>query len=469
MLNVVKPLLVQGMLTGNYEPYYEALYNEVSELFNDVLLDENGEPRNGSGITQARKDEMASALNRDSKAKAGDYQLFDYHFWYDWRLDPLYSADLLNDYIEQVKQITGCEKVAIVCRCVGSNVVFAYISKYGTDSIYGLGMCGVIGLYGSEPMSESISGKFAVNLPAINRLLADLQAIGYIKMDPFVDSTLELLQASGAADAVLLTAKATIYRHIVQGATSALARSTFFSCPMYWACVNSDDYDDAMLYVFGPEGSEKREQYAGLIEKIEAYNAQVRQRLPEILDEIKENVDHICVVSKYGYQLSPVCESADMVSDQIASVRSSSFGATTSLVYDTLEDSYIAGRVAEGFYKYISPDLQIDASTCWFRDQTWFAKGASHSHWTAAENALVYTVATAAEPLTADDLEVSRFFVEDNDTDAWENMTAENCNTYNWEATPEAQAPTGFFARVKAFFRILKVWLQQLTELLRNR
>ena len=469
VLNVVRPLLVQGMLTGNFDPYYEALYNEIAELFSDVLLDENGLPRNGSGISEANKKIMADSLIKDHKLTAGDYGLFTYQFFYDWRLDPLYTADLLNDYIEQVKALTHNDKVAIVCRCVGSNVVMSYIAKYGTASIYGLGMCGVIGLNGSEPLSESISGKFAVNLPAISRLLADLDALDYVNLDPFVTSTIDLLKASGAADAVLKTAKLTIYRHIVQGATSALALSTFFSCPMYWACVNADDYEDALLYVFGPEGSEKRRQYAGLIEKIEAYNVTVRQHLPQILSEIKQNVAHIGVISKYGYQLAPICESADELSDQFVSVYSSSFGATTSKAYDTLPDEYIEARNAEGNGKYLSPDRQVDAYTCYFRDQTWFAKGASHSNWTKAENALMYTVTTSDAVLTADDMEVSRFFVVDNKTGNWENMTEENCNTYNWEATPEAQAPTGFIARLKAYFKALKIWFALLKEKLAER
>jgi hypothetical protein len=150
-------------------------------------------------------------------------------------------------------------------------------------------------------------------------------------------------------------------------------------------------------------------------------------------------------------------------------VYSSSFGATTSLAYDTLSDAYIASRVAAGYGDYISPDLQVDASTCFFPEQTWFAKGATHSNWTKGENALIYTVTTSEKVLTADDLEISRFFVEDNETGEWQNMTAENCNTYNWDATPEAQHPQGFIARIRAFIRALRVWLSQLKVIIRER
>ena len=470
VMNVIKPLLVQGLLTGNYGPYYDALYTEVAELFSDVLLDENGDPRNGSGISGWRQWYMEDQLSRDVKLSGdGSYHLTDYQFYYDWRLDPLETAEKLHDHIERVKALTGSPQVALVCRCVGANVVFAYIARYGTGSLYSLGMDGVVGLHGSEPMSEAISGKFRVNLPAINRLLVDLQALDMIgDLDPLVESTVALAAASPAVSMTKEALRLTVYQKIVEGATSALALSTFFSCPMYWACVNAEDYDAAMRYVFGGEGSEKRVKYAGLIEKIENYNTQVRQRLPEILNEIKENVPRVCIISKYGYQLAAVSASADMVADQIATVASSSFGATTSKVYETLPESYLAQRMEEGKEAYLSPDEQIDASTCLFPEQTWFAKGARHSNWTWTENDLLYTVVTSEEALKVGDLEVPRFFVEqNNDAGDWQPMTADNCHTEHWSTARDDNAPQGFTARLRAYLRAVSVWLRLVAEKLR--
>ena len=471
VMNVVRPLLVNGLLTGNYGPYYDALYREVAELFSDVLLDENGDPRNGSGISQARLAEMEDRMTRDEKLSGdGSYHFDYYQFFYDWRLDPLETADKLHEHIERVKALTGSSQVALVCRSVGANVAYAYIAKYGTDSLYSLGMDGVVGIHGSEPMSEAISGKFRVNLPAINRLLVDLQALDMIgDLDPLVESTLAVAAASPAVAMTKEALRLTIYQKIVEGATSALALSTFFSCPMYWACVNAEDYDEAMRYVFGEAGSEKRVKYAGLIEKIENYNTQVRQRLPELLQEIKENVPRICIISKYGYQLAAVSESADMVADQIDTVCSSSFGATTSKIYETLPESYLAQRIEEGKEKYLSPDGQIDASTCLFPEQTWFAKGARHSNWTWTENDLIYTVVTSEEVLTCDDLDVPRFFVEQNDyAGTWEPMTAENCHTENWSTEKDDNAPQGFLAKLRAYIKAITAWLKLVMERLRS-
>ena len=361
--------------------------------------------------------------------------------------------------------MTNHDKVILAAHCVGGSVVLAYIAKYGTDSIYGVGMDGVTS-FGSEPLSESISGKFKADGPAINRLLYDLQALDFIDLDPFVNETVDLAVRSGLFDSAKNTFKLTLYYRIVEGVTSALALSTFYSCPMYWSAVRPEDYEDALLYVFGPEGSEKRQQYAGLIEKIQAYHDQVSVRIPELMQSVKDAGANVCVIAKYGWQIIPTGENCDVVGDQIISVNYASLGATGSKVYGTLDDAYIARQVAAGKGKYISPDLQIDASTCLFPDNTWFIKGPRHSNWTSLEDAILATVLSADHQLTVDDLTTTQFVVVDKDTGAWEPMTAENCNTYHWDAETDPDTQTSFLARVRAYFQSLRTWLTSLRRII---
>lgn len=88
---------------------------------------------------------------RDRKNAAGKYSATAYQFYYDWRLDPLVTADTLRRYIEDVLYVTGAEKVALYGRCLGSNVVAAYMNKYNGEyvrdvihyasSVYGATQC----------------------------------------------------------------------------------------------------------------------------------------------------------------------------------------------------------------------------------------------------------------------------------------------------------------------------------------
>ena len=460
VVNVLQPFLLEGLLQDKWDNYYDQLEKEVGELFEDVRLDENGNVPNGTDISQTRRDYLRDSVTVDAKADKGYYDLYDYHFWYDWRRDPMEIADELAQYVEGVKAITGAEKVAITGRCVGCNVMLAYLVKYGYDSIYGFGFDGTSS-NGGEFISEAISGKFKLDGPALNRFLIDYDTLGMIDLSDFVLATIDLLVKSGAVDNLSKTVRATIYDKVACGVTGALARSTFFTMPCYWGFVEPEDYEDAKRYVFGEEGSEKRVQYAGLIEKLDNYHTQVASRVPELVSALQEHGAKIAVISKYGHQMLPICVSGvDVVSDQYASVTNSSFGATTGTLYAPLSDEYIAQRVAEGKGKYISPDKMVDASTCLFPDYTWFTKGARHGEWTRAENMIIYHVITADRQLTVDDFDLTQFMVYDSAKKTMSPMTEENCHTEYWTADYDTDHPSNVLQRLLPFLRSLLNWLK---------
>lgn len=467
--NILLPFLVDGLLNDEWDAYYENLQKEISDIFSEICLDDNGEVSNGTGISQARKDEMAGYLARDAKKGKGYYAINDYRFWYDWRLDPIYTAGLLNDYIQEVKKITKCDKVSIMASCLGTIVTTTYIRLYGTDDLHGVGFTGSVS-GGAEALSEAISGKFDIDGYAINRTLIDSDYVGEFNVDGFITSTIDLLTATGVIDYLKEGVRETLYAKLVEGVTSALALSTLFTFPTYWAAVSPEDYDDALLYVFGPEGSEKRTKYAGLIEKIENYNTEIRKNYKTTIESIGENGVNFGAVSKYGFQILPICKSYDVVSDQFVSVNHSSFGATTSTIYDTLTDDYIQSRVEAGFADYISPDKKVDASTCMYPESTWFMKNVSHSEYTTFERKLLYDVISADKQIkcgdVVDGLTYSRFLVYDYGTDIMTTMTEENCNTENWEADKGTEEPQTIFekiiVRLTAFFN----WIASLFKFL---
>lgn len=461
--NVLMPFFVDGVMLNNWEPYYENLQKEISELFGDSILDENGNPVNGTGISDARKAEMEYDITHDMKEINGFYSLNDYYFRYDWRLDPTETADLFHEYIQGIKTATNSEKVSIVASCLGTSVVVSYIAKYGMDDIHGVGFDGTV-CNGAEILSQTISGKFNVDANAINRLLKDSSYLGWFNVDEFIIATIDLLEKNGTIGTLTQAVKDLIYYKVVEGVTSALALSTFYTWPNYWSAVSAEDYDTALNYVFGKEGSEKRTKYAGLIEKIENYNTLVRKNMNEVMLSIKRSGANVGIISKYGYQIIPICEAADAVADQFASVAKSSFGATTSTIYDTLSDEYIAEKEAKGLGKYISPDKQIDASTCLYPDYTWFVKGATHSNWTSYEMKILYDVVSADRQLTVDDFEYTQFFVYDTKTDTAEAMNEENCDTYVWEADSEVDKPITAMGKLTALLNSFIVWIKLLVE-----
>lgn len=459
VINVLQPFLVDGILFNKWDAYYEALEKEIGDLFTEVRFDENGECTNNTDISVNLRNQMAYQMSTDFKERNGSYYVYDYQFWYDWRQDPLKTADEFHAYIEGIKETTGCDKVAILARCLGTTVTMAYIAKYGTDSIYGVAFNGSV-IEGAEIISETISGSFTLDGDAINRLIYDLDSTGN-GINEFVTASIDLAVKSGLIDSLTGTIKYTIYNKLVKGVTSALALSTFFTWPGYWACVSAADYENALEYVFGPEGSEKRTKYAGLINKIDNYNTIVRNEIPNIYDAIEDSGANIGVIAKYGFQIAPICKSADQVADQYATLAKASFGATIApSIFETLSDEYIEARIAEGKGKYISPDKMVDASTCRYPEYTWFTKNISHSYWHDFETALLFRVITADKQYTVDDFDCTQFVVHDYETGAVVPMTEENCHTESWyeEATDGPQ--TGFFNKIIAFFKSLIAWFR---------
>ena len=453
------PDLAKGLLLNSWDDLYASLETEISKIFSNSLLDENGNVTNGSGLSQKRKDEMANKRNNSQMGKKGYFAWNDYWFHYDWRLDPMETADVFHSFVQDIKRTTGCERVGVAASCLGTNIVMAYVAKYGAKDIQGIAMDGsVVG--GAEILSDVICAKFDVDPPAVMRVLRDVEGLGMFSLNDFLSATIDMLVQTGLLESVISTTENMFYDRLVEGVTSALALSTFYTWPNYWACVTPEDYESAKYYVFGEEGSDKRIKYAGLIEKLDRYDREVRQRIPELFQTIKDDGANLGVISKYGFQMIPITATSDAVSDQFASVKRSSFGATTSNVYGTLSDEYIAQRTAEGKGQYISPDKLIDASTCLYPDNTWFIKGSSHSNWTSYEVKIMYEVASADRQLTINDFPYSQFMVYDADTDTLSAMTTENCNTENWDAAPEVYKPESFFDKVRVAFNAFFTWFK---------
>lgn len=457
--HVLLPFLIDGLIYDQWDGYYDALYEEISELFGNALLDKNGEPLDNSGISESRKKQLERDMNTDKYGSKGYYAVEDYRFYYDWRLDPTDIADDFNAYINAIRTKTGHDKVGIVASCLGTSIVMAYLAEYGSDAVSGIGLDGSV-CNGSEILSETISGKFTVDGDSLTRVLEDSNYLGVFDMDEFLLATVDLLSKSGAIDGITTSVKMTIYDKVAKGVTSALALSTLCTWPGYWSTVSAEDYDDAMLYVFGEKGSEKRTEYAGLIKKIENYNV-VRGKTDNLLTAAKANGVNIGIVSKYGYQIIPICKSGPELADELVTVEKSSFGATTSKIYDTLSDIYIAQLPAEK-RKYVSPDGQVDASTCLFPDSTWFIKGASHAHWTDEEIQILYDVASANRQLTVEDTEISQFMVYTYEDNTARKMTTENCDTYVWSESSSAKPTNNPIQKLVAFLKALFNWFKLL-------
>lgn len=159
---------------------------------------------------------------------------------------------------------------------------------------------------------------------------------------------------------------------------------------------------------------------------------------------------------------------SSLLGDEFVSAYRSSFGATTTNVYKTFSDEYIAQQTEKGLAKYISPDKHVDASTCLFPEYTWFVKGPAHDDYTTYETDLLMTVMDADRQLTIDDFDWTQFIVYDKATDSAYPMTEDNCNTEIWDADEKVDHPVTKQERLASFLKTLFRWLKSFFELISN-
>ena len=472
--NILIPFVTEGLIFDKWDNYGKALYDELSPLLDEAILDGDGNPRYGTGIGKAAEDSNTYRSNKNYINKDGTYNIRDYSFTYDWRLDPFYNADLLHTFIKSILKATGASQVSIVTRCLGGVVLNAYLQRYGKEGLVKNALYGDTLASGCSPISKGFSGQVKFDSENLQRYegqlihCADLEeGVGFAipaLADEIIQSTLNFFNQIGATDKLLEPIE-TLYSKLYKALIPALFQSFGYgSMPAYWATVYEEDFDLALEVMFGKKGSEARTYYAGLIEKITYYRDNVTSQLPELYKKFAAPVEeggygvHIGTVSKYGYVNPPAIEGSDALNDATVDLADASLGATTAIVGRTLSDSYIADRVAEGKGKYISFDKQVDTSTCVFPETSWIIKNQHHSFGeTIFEIAFEFCNGTN---VTVETSSFPRFIMFDEQTETWTAMTEDNCADFEFITLPSVEEPTKesiFVAAMRWFTTLFKV------------
>lgn len=471
----VLPLLLAGMIgekvTGPsaYDEYYKVFGEEMSKLYDRCQLDENGNPKYGTGISAKNKADNEVMRHENRADGNGQFGEMDYQFNNDWRLDPFDTVDAIDAYINDVLAATGKQKVNLLGTCLGGDLVLAYIAKYGTSKINGIGFQQTVA-FGAELVDETFSGHMNLDPDAIQRFVQDdflrekMAGLGDV-LFTFLNETVDLMQDGGILQGVSGAFMDKLYNKLYEGLAPELVLATYGTWPGYWTMVTADHYASTRDFIFGQPGSEKYEKYKGLIAKLDHYDEAVRQQIPTLLQQTKDDGHPVAITVYYGDQMPPILKSADEQGDVWTTVRYASLGATAAKIGTTLTDDYIAERTEAGYGAYISPDKIIDASTALFPETTWFIKGAIHNDIVLGKER-IYAPAFNRGATVNDNPGSPQFLVFDRSEHTFVPMTADNMNTEKYDTTPK---PTGRFDRLLAFFKHLLSWFKSLFTIIKNR
>ena len=381
--------LIKG-LSGNWTDYVNGFVDGAMVYYSDIMLDGAGEPVNMTGYDCLKEPEIIN------KGVNGRYGLYDYKFIYDWRLDPMANAADLNAFIDEVIDATGFDQVDIVAQGIGVGTVLAYMKLYGTDKISELVLDNAA-LNGSEAYGAMFADnvqqdpeKLAVFVAEARRNVALLQAI---KRE---------VSAESWEDFLSVKATRAVYGKVYEEVIPQILRNVYATMPGYWTLIPADMFDAAIDGVF-PD-FESAAAAAVLIAKLEDYHNNVAVNVAEILNGALENGVHVYNIVNYGFQMVPVSKDAGL-SDVYTSVESATLGATVAPYGETFSEDYLAEAKANGTEKYISPEKNVDASTGFIPDHTWFVKNLEQGHKPEVVDALIAAILNFNGYTNVDDIE----------------------------------------------------------------
>ena len=441
-------VFAEAFFTQEWGEFCDVLYEIVTELYGTFALDENGNPRNNSGITWTWNPDTLG----DRRNQYGNYDIQSYTFQYDWRLDPYRIADDLHRYIEDVMAATGATEIALVGRCLGVNITAAYMDKYNAEHVSDyIAYSGAHN--GADVVSKIFSGQMKLEADGIERFLYDKNLLGEGTLyNDLLNSFVTVFNKTYGLD-IACWAVNNVYKDIYLDIVPRILIETYATLPSYWSMVSVEDYELAKEVVFYGADMEK---YANFIEIIDNYHYNVTAEIEEDFKRYEEMGVNIFNVTKYGYQATPIAngEYNSTVSDGIVSAALSSGGATTAPVGETFNKRYINNAVAAGTDKYISPDKQIDASTALFPERTWFVKNVKHAEFPPSMDLLFGEMIRNDDYTVNSDPDYPQYMVFENETGKVTPLVVENMNTENWFDVTFGNA-------LKTFFRLLGELIRQ--------
>lgn len=378
------------------ESFTQAFLAGLKEVFCIMGCDYDGKPKENVTISY---DNTIPQYKSDDRA---------YYFSYDWRISPYEVASQLNTYIKRVKETASANKVNIVAFSMGGAMFLTYLSQYGYDDINSVVMHSTAGMGASVcglPMSGNVDVRPELLVQYLDCFIPDFDFKEVvIDIAKVLNKTYALNFTVDLLEAYIMANEEQIYEEILV--------PSFASCPGVWAMCPAENYEDAKNYVF-KDG--KDELYKNVIAVNDKYHYEVQANAKELLQGIKDRGGNLAIVSKYNCPLTPVMKEAKLQSDGVIDTKFTSYGAIVADINETLAEDYVQAKYTQT--NYISPDRVIDASTCWFPQNTWFIKDLIHSG--VCEDLydfFDYVFASESQPVVNE--EYSQFLAYDKKTDS---------------------------------------------------
>lgn len=273
-----------------------------------------------------------------------------FNFYNDFRYGAEYCAGKLDEYIQQVKEYTGKDKVNIYALSHGGQVTATYLALYGHKQDVDNAVMAIPAIGGAGIAYDMLTE----NLKFREEILLTFIQHGFMWEDDY--DWLLKAEALGFLD------------DLVNDVLIDLVREYLGNWVSLWDFIPTEYYEDAKKQLLDST------EHAGLIATSDRFHYEILPSMGEKLQACE---------NEYGMNLTivagcdiPVITGMNASSDAIITLASST-GATCAPYGERFSDGYEQKNPCDGKNK-LSPDMACDMSTAYLPDDTWVINGLYH-------------------------------------------------------------------------------------------
>ena len=365
----VIPDLAQFLLTQDTSLFVSAASTALQTIFAPVMYNNDGERvqeviTNCSSLPVEEYMDFSGDMGSEHTLA---YMLYEelgdkhsYYFTYDWTGNPFDIAADLNEFIQDVKEQSGHDKVTLCAESMGGAMTNTYLAVYGYGDIQNVVMSNAAH-NGLEMIGQLFTGHTEIDGPALAELISQS-----IRGNAEYSSLLAYLpifeQLALMANDIFAEAGDDIYKEVLI--------PVFGYMPSFWCFVPEYHYKDAMDFMLDDAGYSFK-TFVNLY-----YTLVVKPTGLRVATMVASNEINYACVSNYNRYIAPVTPSSRWNSDGVIETYNTSGFATVANMGETLGDGYKQAKNTG--VDMISPDNVVDASTCQAPFNTWFIKNLGH-------------------------------------------------------------------------------------------
>ena len=283
--------------------------------------------------------------------RIGSENVFIFNF--DWRKGQMAYADAIDDFIGQVKALTGAQQVDLFGLSHGGQCGASYLYQYGWKGDVRKAMLDSPAIGGTSLVGDLLLG---------NPLDIDYATIlQFVELGLGTESEFEgLLRYIGFENLNAVVADL-CERYVVD---------IIQNIPSIWDFCPLSVYEEAKAKRLDPLAN------AQLIEQSDAFHYGILQNMRAGLERAQNAGTEIAIVTKYGFEN---VTGSNINSDYIIDTALSS-GAYCAPFDESFSDAYTQSGTActNSGHLHISPERNIDATYAYLPDNTWFVRGQFH-------------------------------------------------------------------------------------------